>query len=623
VIGHYVAAYIVMGAPKRAREVRDASDFNPSRLQQQLSQPKGGRISLTSWTLTQIFEARDAQLLGQFYLPARMSESMRTDDALSVALDNRLSPQRSIPVELVPASAKAKSISVAGEADALFGNKGVGATAETMASIHECLVQHEIAFGVNTATPRDDGSRIDFEHHCYPIEYVRWDPVARIYKARVDPESVPASEISKADIHSGVYGMIGGFEVPIIHGDGRWTIYQRFEIDPFKRATLLAGALVWARHAYAIRDWAKGSVAHGSAKVIGALPLGMALEDANGPTQEAQALADLLRAVASADSPVGIKPGGSTIDFLTNNSTAWQVWTELVGNAERSAARLYLGTDGTLGTNSNAPGIDTTQLFGVAATKVRADLECIRRCFDSGVVVPWTALNFGDSSLAPSRRYMLPDEEQEKRRAAIGVRRTSFYADVKAARENGFDVTQDFVDELAEQYEIEPPQLLEVEEIGPSASLTTKDVAGIVITVNEARASVGVGPLMLPGGTEPDPRGWLTIGEFNSATIAKSDVTTQPAASTPAAPPVSLSTQPQAAPTAPRFKVGARVEALVNHMPGMKGMTGAIAEAHAGAPPYYAVTFDGEKTPHKWLAENEIEGVSSASDPPAAPAAAA
>lgn len=64
---------------------------------------------------------------------------------------------------------------------------------------------------------------------------------------------------------------------------------------------------------------------------------------------------------------------------------------------------------------------------------------------------------------------------------------------------------------------------------------------------------------------------------------------------------------------APRYSIGDRVIATVNHMEGMAGMAGAIAEARAGDPPYYAVNFDEPMetgNPHKWLAENEIEAES-------------
>lgn len=61
---------------------------------------------------------------------------------------------------------------------------------------------------------------------------------------------------------------------------------------------------------------------------------------------------------------------------------------------------------------------------------------------------------------------------------------------------------------------------------------------------------------------------------------------------------------------APKYAVGDRVEATVDHMPGMKGMAGEIAIANEGTPPYYAVKFDDQdQMPgvHKWLAQNEIK----------------
>lgn len=60
----------------------------------------------------------------------------------------------------------------------------------------------------------------------------------------------------------------------------------------------------------------------------------------------------------------------------------------------------------------------------------------------------------------------------------------------------------------------------------------------------------------------------------------------------------------------PAYQVGDRVVSMVDHMPGMDGMPGAVNEAHAGDPPYYAIDFDepmGEGNPHKWLNEDEIQ----------------
>src|SRR5690606_9632438 len=98
----------------------------------------------------------------------------RTDDAIFVAKTNRLAPQRCVEVAMVPP--KKAGASIAKEADALFGREGVGLLPETVADIHSCLVDHGVAFAYNVPVPREDGSRVDFEVHVWPIEHVRWDP---------------------------------------------------------------------------------------------------------------------------------------------------------------------------------------------------------------------------------------------------------------------------------------------------------------------------------------------------------------------------------------------------------------------------------------------------------------
>ncbi len=510
-----------MGAKtKRAQKVRPASDFSATRILAELMPPRMTAGSM-SWSLAEIVNARDAQMVGHFKLAARLAESMRTDDAIHVARGNRLAPLRCIKVKLQAAKG-ARGTSIAAEAEGSFGQNGIGIAPDTMHDIHDCLVVHSVAFAVIIPTPRDDGSRVDYAVKYWPIEWVYWFPIERCYMTQTE----------------------GGQLEKITHGDGRWIVFQDGEYEPFKNGAILAASMVWARHALALRDWAKGSVAHGSAKVVGEMPTGTALQktDASGNTvasDEAVAFSALLRAFASDDAPVGLRPAGAKTEFLTNTSTAWQVFAELVGNAEKSAARIFLGTDGVLGAQGGAPGVDISALFGVATTKVQGDIAAIERGLQTGLIEVWTAVNFGDSSLAPYRRYQIPDADADAVRAAETVRRAAFYAEVALARENGVAITQAFFDGLAAAHGIPSPTLDAISMAGPSSSLTTKEVAGIVITVNEARASASLGPLTMADGVTPDPRGLMTIGEFNSGIIAKADVATTPAASG-AAPPAAL-----------------------------------------------------------------------------------
>ncbi len=450
-----------MGAPsKRARKIRVSAEFNASRLAAEVQRPKDSSVGVFSWTLADISQARDMQMRGYFLLASRMADAMRTDDALAVAYENRLAPQRCIPVKL-KAAPGARGKSIKKEAEALFGQDGVGIHPDTLADVHGCLVNHGVAFGICVYTPREDGTRVDVELKYFPIEYVMWDRVVRCFKARVDPATVPKSEIAAADLNAGTYGFVGGAYLPIVHGDGRWVVFKKHEIDPWKQeAAILPGCLVWARHAYAVRDWAKGSVAHGAAKIVGEMPAGSALQQADGAmTPEAASMIELLRAMANGDAPIGIRPAGSKTDYVVNNSTAWQVWSELVSGAEKAAARIYLGTDGTLGTQGGAPGVDIASLFGVATTKIEGDLRAIERGLSTGVIEPWCAMNFGDSSLAPKRLYKVPNADREKNIAARATRMTGFWAAIKSAHDSGIIVDQDYVTGLAADFEVRAPLL--------------------------------------------------------------------------------------------------------------------------------------------------------------------
>jgi hypothetical protein len=437
---------------------------------------------------------------------------MRTDDALAVARWNRLAPQKCIQVEIVAAKG-ARGEKPKAEAEALFGQDGVAISYGTRADIHGCLVDHGVAFAQCVWTPREDGSRTDVEVRYWPIEHVRWDSHLRCYVTRVDA-STPSDE-----------GFMG--EAPIVHGDGRWIIFSGHDFEPHNQdAAIIAGSLIWARHAYAIRDWSKGSVAHGSAKVIGKMAEGVPLQSAEGGlSDEAAAFAALLRAVATSDSACGIAPAGSEVEFLVNNSTAWQVWTELVNNAEKAAARLYLGTDGTLGSQGGAPGVDVEAMFGVASTKVEGDLKAISLGLQTGVIEVWCALNFGDSSLAPTRRYMIPDADADADAAAAATRDKAFQAHIKEAKDNGFVVDQEYVDAAATTYGVAAPKLPEETEAKvPTIALAPTDLAGVV-SVNEARSSAGLGPLLTRDGAE-DPDGFITVGEYK----AKKEAIAKPAA---------------------------------------------------------------------------------------------
>jgi hypothetical protein len=169
--------------------------------------------------------------------------------------------------------------------------------------------------------------------------------------------------------------------------------------------------------------------------------------------------------------PYGIRPSGAKIDLLANPGTMWEVFAKLAESAERAAARIYLGTDGVLGAQGGAPGVDVSALFGVATSKTQSDIMCIGNGLDSGLIRVWAAINFGDDKLAPKRVLTFPDPDESRVREDFGKRNDAFLKALKSGRDAGGQLTQTYVDALAEKYGV-PTLLLAPAPQLPAAPVT-------------------------------------------------------------------------------------------------------------------------------------------------------
>lgn len=422
-----------LAASKRAKKVRTGEEFDVRNLLASIRPPLTSQAAY-SWTLEQIQAARDDQMRGKFDRPSKLAKSMRTDDAIFTAWTNRLAPQLGLSVVVKGKGAVRK------EGEALFGQDGIGTTPGAVSDAHEVLFNLGVSVAVNEWSPRPDGSRVDVKMHAWPMEWVRYDDLKRTLVTRVDG--------------------VGG-EVPITHGDGRWTVFSKHEREPWtKQACILPAALVWSRHAFGLRDWTAASYSQGNSKVKGELPPEFAFFDQDGSlTPQAVGFLEILKAAAGTESLAAIVPPGAKMEYLATPSNMHQIWTDITNNAERAAARIYLGTDGTLGAPGGAPGVDIMALFGVANTIGEGDLRCLSRGIQEGIIDPWCAINFGSSEAAPTREYVIPDADAQRVSLDFADRMDKFNAGIAAAKANGFVIDQPYVDGLVEAYGVPSPTL--------------------------------------------------------------------------------------------------------------------------------------------------------------------
>jgi hypothetical protein len=425
---------------------------------------------ITSWSLEMIRSARDAQLRGDFKLPVKLAAAMRTDDALFIAYHNRIAPQAAIATELRAApGARGEPIRNKALTSCIVGRG-------TLQSICGTLADHGIAIGYIEKSVNDEGTRIDYRLTEWPLEHVKYNESTEQLETRTKDGSGP--EI-------------------ITHGDGRWVVFKKFAVKPWtQEACVLPGGMMFAIHTESIKDWAASANSHGQAKIVGELPEGVALQndDTGELTQEARTFLQMLQDMASGAVGAGIRPAGAKTDFLSNGSTAWQVFSEIVNNREKAAARVYLGTDAILGSVGGAPGVDIAQLLGVATSKIQGDFQCIEQALRTGFYEPWCAENEGDSRYAPTLVYLLPDADAAKKSEEFDANLEKLLKRLGELKEQGMLITQKVIDRLCRVYNVEPELVQLAPTVAKPAITPAPTDFAKGIRVFELRAAGGLPP---------------------------------------------------------------------------------------------------------------------------------
>ena len=143
---------------------------------------------------------------------------------------------------------------------------------------------------------------------------------------------------------------------------------------------------------------------------------------------------------------------------------------------------------------------------------------------DEGVLAPWAAINFGDSTLAPSRQFEFPDPDKAKYAESLSARITQYHDAVARYRDNGFIVTGELLAALAASFDVPLAEVPQATETRAKIELAPTDIAKVV-RVGEARLSQGLQPL-------GDERDLLTISELTALAESAPAPETTPAVGT-------------------------------------------------------------------------------------------
>lgn len=423
----------LMAKSKRAKKTRVESEFDPIRLAADLRSPYGSRSARPNWSREDVTAGKNAQMAGRFKLAAQLFDGMMSEGAVFGCLLNRLAPCQGLPTELKAPSESSKARRVLAEAEPLFGDGGFAVSRQTIWDIHRALVGHGYALGYNVITARPDGSRLDIELKPWPMEFTRYDEQTSTYQVQTAESQ-------------------GRWET-VQHGDGRFVVFAKRRLTPHRDGAIIPLALDWLDTSLAKEDRGLVSMSHGSPKFIGEMPVGIPIDSKEGK-EFAAFLANLHETL-----PYGIAPGGGKIQMLANTSTAWQIFSETTKEALASVARVLLGNDGLIragGGNYIKDGF----IWGIRNDLVESDLKCIEEAIFTGTIQIWAALNFGTSDLAPYKRWLMPDVDEDQRRVSLAERTTAYHAALKAYRDAGMVVDQEFCDALAAEFGVRAGRLI-------------------------------------------------------------------------------------------------------------------------------------------------------------------
>lgn len=250
-------------------------------------------------------------------------------------------------------------------------------------------------------------------------------------------------------------------------------------------------------------------------------------------------------------------PRGTKLDVVSPGDNAGQVHGDVIKESDQQNSKLVLGQTGTTdgvpaGLNSNQANVMQDEQLGVLIR----DAHCLSEVCE-GVTDRIIAVNYGEMEVTHAPTFRLRADLPADRLAELKRLDGTLKAGLPVSRQEAYEVSgfsvpddNDVVIKViqpptAPNSPVAPavrPEVVYPEGTAPDAGEITPNVAtsgdapdsaagaadaASTVTVNEDRQARGLDPLMLPDGG-PDPRGELTIKEFNSQIESASKTEPEP-----------------------------------------------------------------------------------------------
>lgn len=317
-----------------------------------------------------------------------------------------------------------------------------------------------------------------------------------------------------------------------IVNDGKFTLVSHDHEEPHFFGAIVALAEEGFDTKATQRARSRYIDAYGDPKWVGIMPQHMAPK-----TPEGEAFADAIEEGQGPDGIV-ILPNGAQYKLEGLSSDRSTVMNDALGSNWQNVAATLLGSDGTM---TRGTGVYSSPVFaGVRRDLLASDLRAELTGANGGHVNLYCQTNYSDqierrsNFQLPVANIPLPDPDSDQRIKSYSDRVKSFHEIIESEKANGFEVTQERVEQLCKELEIEAPSLVTNRQHLDVDSATRAKV----VTVKEVRESQGLKPF-------DDERDDMTMAELDALAKSKANNPEKGASETSDDEPVDGAAQPE------------------------------------------------------------------------------
>lgn len=440
----------------------------------------GGQLSnlpqtQTRWHLTDLESAEHMADVGDISQAARLMRSVRKDGTFAGVLSTRTGGLVHLPKRFRGDPDIVQSLEV--------GHDNVRSVFDEMFPPSELslLAADGLLLGIAV------GELVPVEGRDYPV------------LVRLDPEWLRYRWNENRWYYSSIAGLL-----PITPGDGRWVLHvPGGRVAPWQNALWRAIGRSWIdkEHARLHKSNWEGKLANPARVAV-----------APQAASEEQKLSWFRKVMAWGVNTVFSTPPGYDVKLLESNGRGFESFNTTIDRADRE---MIVAVAGQVVTTDGGAGFQNSDIHkAIRSDLIKDTAEGLAYTLNTQGIPPFVAARWGDAALermAVVEWDTTPAKDLRAEADAIQV----FAQAVEKANESfaSYGMRVDAT-EMATRFGVKLVAL-ESQIDAPSIALAPADVVKIV-TVNEGRASAGLGPLTTEDG-QVDPAGNLIVSEFAAA----------------------------------------------------------------------------------------------------------